>query len=544
MSNPFENIIDNQKKMFDYWTDLSKKTMSSWSNTAPKTDNPADLLKEYYDRQKAFFEDLAKISDPKEAFMKSPDNFKKWMDVQTEFADRWQKLYKDSASQFGVKMPEWTPGDTTKGFESGMKDWQSWVKQSNDWIRENLLAKMPAPMQEHYKSFSASYSDLHKYWESFSKMIQFGITHKEVIDKYFSPEAYKIFVDKFMGFRALGNVDELLDNANKFFDEYTSALSKYAPSGADMSEQWKKMLNNFASSDLSPMFKTILDLNDNLHHEISPYLSVMGEGKEMKMVKILKDIQFAYVAYILKTADMQTKVYQAGTLALPQVMKEYYEDYKVSNEMPDYKTFYNKYINELENCITEVLKSDEYSVMQSDVAKTGITVKAKYEDLIELMFSDMPFLMKSQGDDIALENATLRKKLRALEERVSELETSKVDALVIKEDKIPKAIKPQTALIAEIKAEAGADKKKDDLKRIEGIGPKIEEILHGAGIKTFLELSKANAEYIKSLLNAAGPRFKMHDPASWMQQALLAANNEWEALQKWQDELKGGKAAE
>jgi predicted flap endonuclease-1-like 5' DNA nuclease len=82
----------------------------------------------------------------------------------------------------------------------------------------------------------------------------------------------------------------------------------------------------------------------------------------------------------------------------------------------------------------------------------------------------------------------------------------------------------------------------DDLKKIEGIGPKIEQILNDGGIHTFKQLAKANADHLKELLLNAGPRFRMHDPATWMQQADLAAKGDWTTLDALQKALKGGRA--
>ena len=83
--------------------------------------------------------------------------------------------------------------------------------------------------------------------------------------------------------------------------------------------------------------------------------------------------------------------------------------------------------------------------------------------------------------------------------------------------------------------------KKDDLKKIEGIGPKIEQLLNRDGIETFKMLAEADVSRLKNVLDNAGPRFKMHDPGSWPRQSNLAFNNEWEKLEKLQDELIGGK---
>jgi small subunit ribosomal protein S1 len=91
---------------------------------------------------------------------------------------------------------------------------------------------------------------------------------------------------------------------------------------------------------------------------------------------------------------------------------------------------------------------------------------------------------------------------------------------------------------------AKAADKGDDLKKIEGIGPKIEELLHEAGILTFADLSKADVAVIKEVLNAAGSRYQMHDPTSWPMQAEMAANGDWDQLKEWQDNAKGGKIEE
>jgi predicted flap endonuclease-1-like 5' DNA nuclease len=88
---------------------------------------------------------------------------------------------------------------------------------------------------------------------------------------------------------------------------------------------------------------------------------------------------------------------------------------------------------------------------------------------------------------------------------------------------------------------AGKKWKWDDLKIVEGIGPKIEELLHNAGIKTWEALSETSVDRIKEILDAAGPSYQIHDPGTWPKQAGLAAEGKWDELKKWQDELDAGK---
>ena len=82
---------------------------------------------------------------------------------------------------------------------------------------------------------------------------------------------------------------------------------------------------------------------------------------------------------------------------------------------------------------------------------------------------------------------------------------------------------------------------KDNLKKIEGIGPKIEELLNEAGIFTFHDLSNSKKSALLQILEGAGNRYKMHDPSTWTEQAELAAHGEWTKLKVLQDELDGGR---
>ena len=80
----------------------------------------------------------------------------------------------------------------------------------------------------------------------------------------------------------------------------------------------------------------------------------------------------------------------------------------------------------------------------------------------------------------------------------------------------------------------------DDLTRIEGIGPKISSLLQAAAITTFAELAAADVSRLEQILSEAGLA-GLADPATWPEQARLAAAGEWDALETLQDELKGGR---
>lgn len=130
--------------------------------------------------------------------------------------------------------------------------------------------------------------------------------------------------------------------------------------------------------------------------------------------------------------------------------------------------------------------------------------------------------------DLELKVGFLEQEINAIKESHQE---SEIEEIVIQEVIEEKATPTEAIIITE----------KDNFKKIEGIGPKIESLLHDAGILTFSQLSSAQSENIKAILIEAGNRFKMHNPTNWGQQAALAAKGNWEALKKWQEEVKSKK---
>ena len=110
---------------------------------------------------------------------------------------------------------------------------------------------------------------------------------------------------------------------------------------------------------------------------------------------------------------------------------------------------------------------------------------------------------------------------------------------------VTKAATPKAATIPSAKKTAPKKKavkkvEKERLRKVEGIGPKIEQLLHDAGILSFKQLSKSKGEKLKKILAAGGSRYKMHDPTTWPEQAAMAAKGEWDKLKSYQDFLKGG----
>jgi molybdopterin-containing oxidoreductase family membrane subunit len=91
------------------------------------------------------------------------------------------------------------------------------------------------------------------------------------------------------------------------------------------------------------------------------------------------------------------------------------------------------------------------------------------------------------------------------------------------------------------KAETVVSSKPDDLKKLEGIGPKVASTLIAAGITTFSQLSETAVDKLQQILDEGEGNFMGNSPESWPEQARLAAEGKWDELNDLMDRLDGGK---
>ncbi|MDP5121817.1 MAG: hypothetical protein NWQ46_09500 [Spirosomaceae bacterium] len=200
------------------------------------------------------------------------------------------------------------------------------------------------------------------------------------------------------------------------------------------------------------------------------------------------------------------------------------------------------------------------TVVEDDKSFSAFTFKFTNKQNEELVWKEI--IQRTWKDGLVMDEyyfegtiADIKKDLKhkASDAKKQVKETAKIEAAEAKVAKKLKKeatskIKKTPAKVAEPikkatsnKAKTSAKPVKHNLRLVEGIGPKIEQLLKADGITTFEDLAKAKQSKLKAILTAAGPRFTMHSPETWPQQAKLLAAGKKDELKKLQDELKGGR---
>ena len=116
--------------------------------------------------------------------------------------------------------------------------------------------------------------------------------------------------------------------------------------------------------------------------------------------------------------------------------------------------------------------------------------------------------------------------------------------LLLRDAELKRLRDPKPVDIAAARAAGFALKSPDDLEIIEGVGPKIAELLRKEGVATFARLAAMTPSEIRAILERGGPDFRLTDPDTWPEQADLAARGHWRALALLQKSFDAGRRKE
>jgi large subunit ribosomal protein L21 len=107
---------------------------------------------------------------------------------------------------------------------------------------------------------------------------------------------------------------------------------------------------------------------------------------------------------------------------------------------------------------------------------------------------------------------------------------------VVKADAAAVIAAPKVSSAAKASPVAG----QDDLEVIEGIGPKMAQVLIDNGVTTFAQVAAAKVDDLTAMLKASGGRFSLASVATWAEQAALLRDGKMDEFKKLTDELVGG----
>jgi predicted flap endonuclease-1-like 5' DNA nuclease len=152
-------------------------------------------------------------------------------------------------------------------------------------------------------------------------------------------------------------------------------------------------------------------------------------------------------------------------------------------------------------------------------------------------------------DQATAEADRLRARIDELEQTTAEADRLRSQVDELRAELTASAARRETSTadagepdVSEAASVLGTRIKLDDFTVIEGIGPKIADLLHDAGITTWRQLSEADPADLRRVLTEAGSRFRLHDPTNWPAQAALLTHGRWQEFKDLTAKLREQRA--
>jgi DivIVA domain-containing protein len=295
---------------------------------------------------------------------------------------------------------------------------------------------------------------------------------------------------------------------------------------SNIAQEWERMLSE------SKMLKMQLDISEK---EASKLREV-----EMTLIKTLRTAEDTSTRLTENAANEASKKIAEAEQRAAQIIAEAENTANqlvtdAEQKVKDVNTAAKTEFADLETNFQslEVQKVQLLGQLKSIASKIDSIVNANNDSFqetpISVVAKEIPVLVKEPSIEMEIE-----------EEIIEEESIEEVAASVKEIDEVESHGISFSSAVNEINLESSQDDK-TNLEIIEGIGPKIKEVLNNARIVTFRDLATTPIYRIKDILDAAGSQFASHDPSTWVEQSLLAENGQWEQLDDLKNYLVAGR---
>lgn len=251
-----------------------------------------------------------------------------------------------------------------------------------------------------------------------------------------------------------------------------------------------------------------------------------------KLIKKSEKIRKQQINMIFDTAEAVKGQFITGTDRMKDLVGIDYELVDKAKDMAKKNPVSKKVVDIVED-ITD--KVSDYPLVQKaekateDLKNVGM---AKYKEMKEDVLDQASKIIHIAEDKIEEAKADLKKETKKATPKKRATKKAKVTRAKTTK-KVTKAASKKTVTKKVTKTTVA-----DDLKLINGIGPKTETIFKNNGIKTFAALAKMKQPAIAKILEKEGAIFSTIQVEIWQKQAEVAVKEGLEGLAKWIEDYK------
>jgi polyhydroxyalkanoate synthase subunit PhaE len=173
-------------------------------------------------------------------------------------------------------------------------------------------------------------------------------------------------------------------------------------------------------------FTQVLDqytaFNTKMNDAMSPLVTMMTPGKDRDQLIAINELGNKMVSYQIHDSQFRFMLYTTGLKAMETLAENMFNKIQNQEEIKDFGTLYNEWLNVNDTVYGELFSSAEYSKFQAEFTDVVMTVKKGMSLQMEKMMENIPVITRTEMDELYKTVYEMKKYIRTLEKKIESLE--------------------------------------------------------------------------------------------------------------------------
>lgn len=406
-------VMENSKEFFNTWLNNksekgnahSKNGNTSEKHTAEKGKSVNDTMENW----KSFYENFSKTQTESinNAVKSTTDLYNKWFSGL-------------GTSNFGAANPFM---QNANPFMANANSFNTWNTQFTD-MYQNMMNnfKNQGDTKNAFEGMFGNMQSYMKFYEMMSPMLkamQNNTYSKDQFSKYFTPDAYKGFMDSFFGFLPDNGKGMMTDGMGKFFETMQSmnnpAMDMFK--NMNINNDWQKFVPK-GNQMFAEATNNYNKMQESLKTAFGPYGKLFSSNEQSNSSEAISSIFDMMNRLQISNAHMQFLTYTTGIKAMEAMNKSVAEKVKEGKTFENMEDLFKEYLNNSDKYFVELFESDEFSKAQAENSSLSLKLKHTVNGQMEKMFVNMPLVPRSEMEELYKTVYELKKRIRTLEKEV------------------------------------------------------------------------------------------------------------------------------
>ena len=255
------------------------------------------------------------------------------------------------------------------------------------------------------------YLDLFRFWDNFSKQVTGN--QKQGSD------FFKTWQDQYNNIISSINIPGLpetvrstLKEPQEIFDMYNNTMSKLFNPWTDNYTELQSMLTKGLSGSKESYLEFTQRWKELYEDTFAKLLKIPNVGMNRDFSDKLSESMDKFIRYIQILSEYTATVYKVGSDNMESILDKYMDMTKKDSQPKTFKEFYELWWKTNEDAYATLFGTENFSKLLAQVVDATVTLKKNQNELIEELFKELPFPVKSEMDGLYKTVYELKKEVK------------------------------------------------------------------------------------------------------------------------------------